>query len=73
MRPLISLVVVLGVIGFVGLLIASHSAGPAANSLRIAALAWFFGFGAIYVWISGRTDTHGHYRRRRNARSKVGG
>jgi peptidoglycan/LPS O-acetylase OafA/YrhL len=37
----------LGLCGFIGLLVASHFMPPQAMALRIAALAWFLGFGVI--------------------------
>lgn len=45
--PTILLIALAGVLGFVGLLVCSAYFPAIANPLRIAALAWFFGFGLI--------------------------
>jgi hypothetical protein len=44
-----------GVVGFVGLLLAAHVMPAQAEPLRIAALAWFLGFGVMRLALrSGR-------------------
>ncbi|MGZ3403429.1 MAG: hypothetical protein ACXWKN_09420 [Phenylobacterium sp.] len=50
-----SSVTVLGVVGFVGLLVSSHYAPNLATQLQLAALVWFSGFGAVrYLLQRGR-------------------
>jgi hypothetical protein len=39
-------ITVAGGVGFVGLLVSSHYFPSAADSLRVFAIIWFFGFGA---------------------------
>lgn len=43
--PIILLLTLTGVAGFVTLLVCSHYVPALANPLRVAALIWFFGFG----------------------------
>jgi hypothetical protein len=45
--PTILLIILVGVSGFVGLLVSSHYFPTLANLLRVTALVWFFGFGLI--------------------------
>jgi len=45
--PTILLIMLVGVGGFVGLLVSSHYFPTLANPLRAAGLVWFFGFGVI--------------------------
>ncbi|MGZ6014497.1 MAG: hypothetical protein ACXWKM_02015 [Phenylobacterium sp.] len=50
-----SSVTVLGVVGFVGLLVSSHYVPSLATQLQLAALVWFSGFGAVrYLLQRGR-------------------
>jgi hypothetical protein len=45
--PTILLIILVGVAGFVGLLVCSAYFPTLANPLRFAALAWFFAFGLL--------------------------
>jgi hypothetical protein len=45
--PTILLIILVGVVGFVGLLVCSVHFPALANPLRFAALIWFFAFGLI--------------------------
>jgi hypothetical protein len=45
---------IVGVCGFVGLLVASHYWAPLAAPLRVAALVWFLGFGVLRGLLIGR-------------------
>ena len=45
--PTILLITLVGIVGFVGLLVSSAYFPAIANPLRIAALGWFFGFALI--------------------------
>jgi len=45
--PTILLIILVGVVGFVGLLVCSAYFPTLANPLRFAALAWFFAFGLL--------------------------
>jgi len=52
-----SVIVLIGLAGFIGLLIAGHYLPAWSPHLRAGALAWFLGFGAIYVAsLPGRVD-----------------
>jgi ABC-type Fe3+-siderophore transport system permease subunit len=48
-RAIAGCVTIAGVIGFVGLFVASHYAPDAATYLRVLGLIWFFVFGAIRI------------------------
>jgi hypothetical protein len=48
-RVLAGSVTLLGVSGFVGLLVAGHCLPAADTLLRIAAFAWFFAVGAVRI------------------------
>ena len=52
--PRYLLVTLIGVIGFVALLVSSAYVPPLANPLRLIALIWFFAFGAVRVIYLGR-------------------
>ena len=48
-RVIARCVTIVGLIGFVGLFVASHYAPNAATCLRILGLIWFSGFGLIWL------------------------
>jgi hypothetical protein len=47
---------VVGLGGFVGLLVSSHYFPSAADSLRMLAILWFFGFGAVRFALDLKVD-----------------
>jgi hypothetical protein len=48
-RVLAGSITLVGVIGFVGLLVAGHYVPEADRFLQIAAFVWFFAFGAVRI------------------------
>ena len=52
--PTSLLIMLIGALGFVALLISSHYVPTLANPLRVAALVWFFVFGAAHVSLASR-------------------
>lgn len=59
----------MGIGGFIGLLVAVHYIPNKADLLRVFALLWFFGFGVIYVAVSWRKRDPGGRRRRPRRRN----
>ena len=53
------LIRIVGVVGFVGLLVAAHFSRGAGDGWRVAALAWFFVSGIAYVLVSLKTPAGG--------------
>jgi len=49
-------ITVAGLGGFVGLLVSSHYFPSAADSLRVLAIIWFFGFGAARFALDLKVD-----------------
>ena len=59
---LVLLIRIVGVAGFVGLLVASQVVRGAEYACRVAALVWFALFGIVYVLASQRIPSRGRRR-----------